>query len=282
VEVVKETGRIRDVVERARTAGRVVGLVPTMGFFHEGHLELMKRARAECDLVVVTLFVNPTQFGPAEDYEAYPRDFERDRALAEGVGVDYLFAPEAEEMYPEGFQTSVSVERLSKVMCGAARTGHFDGVATVVAKLFNIITAHKAYFGQKDAQQLLIIRRMAKDLDFPVEVVAVPTVRERGGLAMSSRNSYLSPEERSAATALYRSLEAAASLIESGEKRAGVVREEMEKVISAEPLVNLEYIAICDNIYLQPLSELSGEVLVALAARVGKARLMDNMVFNVK
>ena len=282
MEVVKETGRIRDVVERARTAGRVVGLVPTMGFFHEGHLELMKRARAECDLVVVTLFVNPTQFGPAEDYEAYPRDFERDRALAEGVGVDYLFAPEAEVMYPEGFQTSVSVERLSKVMCGAARTGHFDGVATVVAKLFNIITAHKAYFGQKDAQQLLIIRRMAKDLDFPVEVVAVPTVRERGGLAMSSRNRYLSPEERSAATALYRSLKAAASLIESGEKRAGVVREEMEKVISAEPLVNLEYIAICDNIYLQPLSVLSGEVLVALAARVGKARLMDNMVFNVK
>ena len=282
MEVVKETGRIRDVVERARTAGRVVGLVPTMGFFHEGHLELMKRARAECDLVVVTLFVNPTQFGPAEDYEAYPRDFERDRALAEGVGVDYLFAPEAEEMYPEGFQTSVSVERLSKVMCGAARTGHFDGVATVVAKLFNIITAHKAYFGQKDAQQLLIIRRMAKDLDFPVEVVAVPTVRERGGLAMSSRNRYLSPEERSAATDLYRSLEAAASLIESGEKRAEVVREEMEKVISAEPLVNLEYIAICDNIYLQPLSVLSGEVLVALAARVGKARLIDNMVFDVK
>jgi len=282
VEVVKATGRIRDIVERARTAGRVVGLVPTMGFFHEGHLELMKRARAECDLVVVTLFVNPTQFGPAEDYEAYPRDFERDRALAEGVGVDYLFAPEAEEMYPEGFQTSVSVERLSKVMCGAARTGHFDGVATVVAKLFNIITAHKAYFGQKDAQQLLIIRRMAKDLDFPVEVVAVPTVRERGGLAMSSRNRYLSPEERSAATDLYRSLEAAASLIESGEKRAEVVREEMEKVISAEPLVNLEYIAICDNIYLQPLSVLSGEVLVALAARVGKARLIDNMVFDVK
>ena len=282
MEVVKATGRIRDIVERARTAGRVVGLVPTMGFFHEGHLELMKRARAECDLVVVTLFVNPTQFGPAEDYEAYPRDFERDRALAEGVGVDYLFAPEAEEMYPEGFQTSVSVERLSKVMCGAARTGHFDGVATVVAKLFNIITAHKAYFGQKDAQQLLIIRRMAKDLDFPVEVVAVPTVRERGGLAMSSRNRYLSPEERSAATDLYRSLEAAASLIESGEKRAEVVREEMEKVISAEPLVNLEYIAICDNIYLQPLSVLSGEVLVALAARVGKARLIDNMVFDVK
>lgn len=282
MEVVKEIGSIRDVVERARTAGRVVGLVPTMGFFHEGHLELMERARAECDLVVVTLFVNPTQFGPAEDYEAYPRDFERDRALAEGVGVDYLFAPEAEEMYPEGFQTSVSVERLSKVMCGAARTGHFDGVATVVAKLFNIITAHKAYFGQKDAQQLLIIRRMAKDLDFPVEVVAVPTVREKGGLAMSSRNRYLSPEERSSATALYRSLEAAASLIESGEKRAGVVREEMEKVISAEPLVNLEYIAICDNIYLQPLSVLSGEVLVALAARVGKARLIDNMAFNVK
>jgi len=273
---------MRGLVERARAAGRVVGLVPTMGFFHEGHLEMMRRARAECDVVVVSLFVNPTQFGPAEDYDAYPRDFERDGALAEEVGVDYLFSPGAEQMYPEGFQTSVSVEEISKVMCGAIRPGHFDGVAAVVAKLFNIIPAHKAYFGQKDAQQLVIIQRMAEDLNFPLEMVAVPTVREEDGLAMSSRNSYLSQEERRAATVLYRSLETAASLIESGERNAEVIRGDMEKVISTEALVNLEYIVICDNIYLQPLSELSGEVLVALAARVGVARLIDNMVFVVE
>jgi len=273
---------MRDLVERTRAAGRLVGLVPTMGFFHEGHLELMRRARTECGVVVVTLFVNPTQFGPSEDYDAYPRDFERDSALAEAVGVDYLFSLEAEEMYPEGFQTTVSVKELSEVMCGEDRPGHFDGVATVVAKLFNIIPAHRAYFGQKDAQQLLVIRRMARDLNFPIEIIAVPTVREEDGLAMSSRNSYLSPEERLAATVLYRSLEAAASLIESGENSTGVIREEMEQVISTEPLVNLEYVTICDNIYLQPLSELSGEVLLALAARVGRARLIDNMVFDVE
>lgn len=282
MEVVRDIEGMRDLVERARAAGRLVGLVPTMGFFHEGHLELMRRARTECGVVVVTLFVNPTQFGPSEDYDAYPRDFERDSALAEAVGVDYLFSPEAEEMYPEGFKTTVSVKELSEVMCGEGRPGHFDGVATVVAKLFNIIPAHRAYFGQKDAQQLLVIRMMARDLNFPIEIIAAHTVREEDGLAMSSRNSYLSPEERLAATVLYRSLEAAASLIESGENSAGVIREEMEQVVSAEPLVNLEYVKICDNIYLQPLSELSGEVLVALAARVGRARLVDNMVFDVE
>ena len=282
MEVVRDIEGMRDLVERTRAAGRLVGLVPTMGFFHEGHLELMRRARTECGVVVVTLFVNPTQFGPSEDYDAYPRDFERDSALAEAVGVDYLFSLEAEEMYPEGFQTTVSVKELSEVMCGEDRPGHFDGVATVVAKLFNIIPAHRAYFGQKDAQQLLVIRRMARDLNFPIEIIAVPTVREEDGLAMSSRNSYLSPEERLAATVLYRSLEAAASLIESGENSTGVIREEMEQVISTEPLVNLEYVTICDNIYLQPLSELSGEVLLALAARVGRARLIDNMVFDVE
>ena len=282
MEVVRDIEGMRDLVERTRAAGRLVGLVPTMGFFHEGHLELMRRARTECGVVVVTLFVNPTQFGPSEDYDAYPRDFERDSALAEAVGVDYLFSLEAEEMYPEGFQTTVSVKELSEVMCGEDRPGHFDGVATVVAKLFNIIPAHRAYFGQKDAQQLLVIRMMARDLNFPIEIIAVPTVREEDGLAMSSRNSYLSPEERLAATVLYRSLEAAASLIESGENSTGVIREEMEQVISTEPLVNLEYVTICDNIYLQPLSELSGEVLLALAARVGRARLIDNMVFDVE
>ena len=258
-----------------------MGLVPTMGFFHRGHLELMRRAVAECDEVVVTLFVNPTQFAPGEDLADYPRDFDRDRRLAESEGVSYLFAPGPEEMYPRGFATSVEVEGLSSVMCGAGRPGHFQGVATVVAKLFNIIPAQAAYFGQKDAQQLAVIGSMARDLNFPVVIRAVPTVREDDGLAMSSRNIYLEPEEREAATALFRSLTAARELICSGERDALVIREAIGEVISAEPLVSLEYMSICGNIYLEPLSELSGEVLIALAARVGKARLIDNMVFEL-
>jgi pantoate--beta-alanine ligase len=273
---------MRRMVDRARLAGKKVGLVPTMGFFHEGHLELMRSARRECDVVVVSLFVNPTQFAADEDLDDYPRDFERDCSLAEKVGVNYIFAPEPVAMYPEGFSTHVEVEELSGVMCGCARPTHFRGVATVVAKLFNIVPADRAYFGQKDAQQLAVIRRMARDLDFAVEVVSVPTVREDDGLAMSSRNTYLSPEERAAASALYRSLGAAESAIQSGERNAGAVRTAMERVLGDEPLVRLEYIAICDNICLKPLSKLTGEVLIALAARVGKARLVDNLLIEVK
>jgi pantoate--beta-alanine ligase len=198
------------------------------------------------------------------------------------VGVDYMFAPEVEEMYPVGSTTSVEVENLSDVMCGLARPGHFRGVATVVAKLFNIVPAQRAYFGQKDAQQLVIIRKMAADLDFPVEIIAVPTVREPDGVAMSSRNTYLDPQEREQAVALCRSLQAARALVDEGERRAEVISSAMEAAVAAFPLVNLEYIAICDNIFLLPLEELSGEVLVAIAARVGRARLIDNMVLEIK
>ena len=282
MEVIREAARMRRVVERARAQGKTVGLVPTMGFFHRGHLELIRRAASECDDVVVTLFVNPTQFVPGEDFEEYPRDFERDRRLAESAGAAHMFAPGAEEMYPQGFATVVEVEGLSQVMCGAGRPGHFKGVATVVAKLFNIVPAQRAYFGQKDAQQLVIIRTMARDLDFAVEIVAVPTVREDDGLAMSSRNIYLSEDERKAATVLFRSLETAGRLVESGERDAPVIRGAIERVISEEPLVDLEYVEICDSIYLKPLSELSGEVLIALAARVGKARLIDNMLLKIE
>jgi pantoate--beta-alanine ligase len=282
MEIIKKKDEMREIVEEEKARGMTVGLVPTMGFFHEGHLALMRRARADCDVVVVSLFVNPTQFGPGEDLEAYPRDFERDRALAESVGVDYIFAPEVEEMYPAGASTFVEVEEISGVMCGRSRPGHFRGVATVVAKLFNIMPAQKAYFGQKDAQQLVVIRKMAADLDIPVEVIPVPTVRESDGLAMSSRNTYLEPEERAQAVALYRSLEAARALVEVGERRAYNVSNAMEEVISTFPLVNLEYIFICDNIFLQPLEELSGEVLVAVAARIGRARLIDNMLLTVE
>ena len=282
MEVIKKKDKMRGLVDEAKARGETVGLVPTMGFFHEGHLELMRRARAECDVVVVTLFVNPTQFGPGEDLDAYPRDFERDRALAESVGVDYIFAPEVEEMYPEGAATFVEVEELHRVMCGRTRPGHFRGVATIVSKLFNIVPAHMAYFGQKDAQQLVIIRKMAADLDFPIEIIPVPTVRESDGVAMSSRNTYLEPEEREQAIALHRSLEAARLLVEQGQRQAGKIRSPMENLISTFPLVNLEYISICDNIFLRPLEELSGEVLVAVAVRIGRARLIDNMVFKIE
>jgi pantoate--beta-alanine ligase len=282
MKVINKKDEIRGIALDARAGGRAVGLVPTMGFFHEGHLQLMRSARAECDVVVVTLFVNPTQFGAGEDLESYPRDFDRDRALAEAEGVDYLFAPAVEEMYPEGTSTSVEVEGLSAVMCGCSRPDHFRGVATVVAKLFNIVPAARAYFGQKDAQQLAVVRRMAADLDFDIEMVPVPTVREQDGLAMSSRNMYLLPEERGQAVALFRSLEEARRLVESGERGAGAVSEAMQAVLSAYPLVDLEYISICDNIFLRPLEELSGEVLVAVAARLGRARLIDNLLLDIE
>ncbi len=269
-------------MEKARASGRLVGVVPTMGYFHEGHLELMRRARVECDLVVVTLFVNPTQFAPGEDFEDYPRDFERDCAMAESVGVDCVFNPSAEEMYPEGFSTFVEVERLSDVMCGSSRGGHFRGVATVVSKLFNIVPAQKAYFGQKDGQQLAVLRRMVADLDFAVEVIVVSTVREEDGLAMSSRNTYLSPKDRMSALALIQALRRASEMIETGERSSDAIIREMEGIFARFPDVNLEYISICDNIYLKPLHELEGEVLVAVAARVGRTRLIDNMVFEIE
>jgi pantoate--beta-alanine ligase len=282
MKVIRKKKEMRLVALDARADGRAVGLVPTMGFFHEGHLQLMRRARAECDVVVVTLFVNPTQFGAGEDLESYPRNIDRDRALTEAEGVDYLFVPAVEEMYPEGSSTSVEVAGLSAVMCGCSRPDHFQGVATVVAKLFNIVPATRAYFGQKDAQQLVVIRRMAADLDFDIEIIPVPTVREQDGLAMSSRNMYLLPDERGQAVALFRSLEQARRLVESGERRAGAVSEAMQAVLSAYPLVDLEYISICDNIFLKPLDELSGEVLIAVAARLGRARLIDNVLLDVE
>jgi pantoate--beta-alanine ligase len=242
----------------------------------------MRHARPDCDIVVVTLFVNPTQFRPGEDFEAYPRDFERDCALAAAAGADYMFNPEVEEMYPDGFKTCVQVEGLSEIMCGEFRPGHFRGVATVVAKLFNIVPAQKAYFGQKDGQQLAVIRQMARDMDFPVEVVAVPTVREEDGLAKSSRNIYLGVQDRADALVLHRALVSASEMIASGERDAATVVAGMERVFATVPSVNLEYIAICDNIYLRPLDEMAGQVMIAVAARVGKARLIDNMVFEIK
>ena len=273
---------IRAIVTEADREGKVVGLVPTMGFFHEGHLELMRSARSECDLVVVSIFVNPTQFAPGEDLDSYPRDLERDTRMASTVGVDYIFHPSVEEMYQQEATTTVEVSGMSEIMCGASRPTHFRGVATIVSKLFNIVAPHKAYFGQKDAQQAAIVRRMASDLDFPVEIVLVPTVREADGLAMSSRNIYLTDEERVAATVLPRSLALVEEMVRSGERNADVVRKAVEAFIAEEPLVDLEYAVICDNIFLRPCETLEGQVLVALAARVGRARLIDNVLLEIE
>ncbi|MDD3717463.1 MAG: pantoate--beta-alanine ligase [Actinomycetota bacterium] len=281
MRIVTSIGEMRDTVRERRGAGQLVGLVPTMGFFHAGHVSLMQAAREDCAFVVVSLFVNPTQFGPGEDLAEYPRDLDRDVEMAEAAGVDCIFHPEAREMYPERFLAYVEVKEAGEVLCGASRHGHFRGVATVVAKLFNIIPAHRAYFGLKDAQQVWVIRRMVRDLDFDVEVVACPTVREEDGLAMSSRNIYLKPEERKAATVLYRSLRLAGDLVAGGERHAARVLEEMNALIAGEPLVRTEYVEAVDWETLGPAGMLRGEVLIALAARVGKARLIDNILLDV-
>ncbi|MCD6506230.1 pantoate--beta-alanine ligase [Candidatus Poribacteria bacterium] len=268
--------------ERVRLQGKRIGFVPTMGYFHEGHLTLMRRAREENDLLVVSLFVNPTQFGPNEDYERYPRDLDRDRELAEKEGVDLLFVPSVEDMYPAGYATYVEVTgTLTSVLCGARRPGHFRGVTTVVAKLFNIVKPHRAYFGEKDAQQLRVIKRMAKDLNFDVEIISVPTVRESDGLAMSSRNEYLSPEERKAALVLWRSLNLARSLAEAGERKADRIISEMRRLIESEPLAKIDYVEIVDSETLEKVDRIEGEVLVALAVFIGTTRLIDNMIISV-
>jgi len=281
MQVAKTVREVRAWMKLARVDGKTVGFVPTMGYFHEGHLNLMRRAKAECDLCVVSLFVNPTQFGPSEDFQRYPRDFARDAAMAESVGVDLLFAPEVEEMYPEGYQTYVEVTEITRRLEGAARPGHFRGVATVCTKLFNIVQADRAYFGKKDYQQLKVIQRMVRDLNIPIDIVPCETVREPDGLAMSSRNVYLKPDERRAATVLYRALCVGRDAILAGERNGKRVQELVETVIASEPLVKPEYVDVADAESLDPLEELRGEVLISLAARVGVARLIDNVTVTV-
>jgi pantoate--beta-alanine ligase len=255
-----------------------VGLVPTMGYLHEGHLSLVRRARADNEHVVATIFVNPTQFGPQEDYQRDPRDPERDLRLLEQEGTDVVFMPGVEEMYPQGFDTWVEVgESLTGRLEGVFRPGHLRGVTTVVAKLFNVVQAQRAYFGQKDGQQLAVIRRMAADLHMDVEVVAVPTVREPDGLAMSSRNAYLSPEERRAATVLWRSLCRARELFDGGERRAEVIRWEMGDVLASEPLARVDYVSVADAQTLAELETLDSPAMVSLAVRIGSTRLIDNV-----
>ena len=256
-----------------------VGLVPTMGYLHEGHLSLIRRAREECEHVVVTIFVNPTQFGPREDLSRYPRDLDRDMKLIEAY-TDLLWTPTAEMMYPQGYQTWVEVEAMTRPLEGAMRPGHFRGVTTVVAKLFNAVQPHKAYFGQKDAQQAAVLRQMVRDLNFPLEMVICPTAREPDGLAMSSRNVYLDPEQRKAATVLYRSLSAAKELYESGERDAEKVRAKMKEVLASEPLAEPQYVSCADYDTLQELDEIHGKALLSMAVFFGKTRLIDNFVLG--
>lgn len=257
-----------------------VGLVPTMGYLHEGHLSLVAQAKAENQHVIVSIFVNPTQFGANEDLSKYPRDLERDLSLLRPFGVDVVWMPTAEMMYPPGYQTWVEVEALTKGLEGAMRPGHFRGVATVVAKLFNATQPHKAYFGQKDAQQAAVIRRMAADLNFPLEVVVCPTLREADGLAMSSRNKYLNEAERKAATVLFRALSAAKNLYEGGERDAEKLRAKMKEVLTAEPLTQMQYVSCADYDALEEVDVVTGKALISMAVFLGKTRLIDNFVLG--
>ncbi|MDN5326307.1 MAG: pantoate--beta-alanine ligase [Moorella sp. (in: firmicutes)] len=281
MELLPTIAAVRNYVAAARHRGLTIGLVPTMGYLHEGHLSLARAARQQNDVVIMSIFVNPTQFGPNEDFARYPRDLERDRELAAGAGVDAVFAPAVAEMYPAGYATYVQVEGLTEVLCGASRPGHFRGVTTVVSKLFNIVQPDRAYFGQKDYQQALVIKKMVRDLNFPVEIITIPTVREADGLALSSRNKYLTPEQRRSALSLHRALNLGSELIKAGEREAAAVRRAMEKEITAWPETRIDYIAISDAGTLKPLERIAGRVLLALAVWVGNTRLIDNEVLEV-
>ncbi|WP_022847160.1 MULTISPECIES: pantoate--beta-alanine ligase [unclassified Desulfurobacterium] len=276
VRTVKE---MKGIAEAFKRAGKSIGFVPTMGYLHEGHLSLVRRARKENDIVVMSIFVNPTQFGPNEDFEKYPRDEKRDSKLAEREGVDILFLPAVEELYPEPYRTYVEVSEITEVLCGARRPGHFRGVTTIVTKLFNIVKPDRAYFGKKDFQQYKVIKQMVKDLNMDVEVVGCPIVRENDGLAMSSRNIYLSLEERESALSLYNALKLAKELIEKGERRAPRIKEQMEKFILSHPNVKkIDYIEIVDQDNFKDVEFIKEGNLIALAVFVGDTRLIDNWV----
>jgi pantoate--beta-alanine ligase len=280
MQILRTIDEVRQWTGAQRAAGRAIHFVPTMGYFHEGHLSLMRRAQADGGAVIVSVFVNPLQFGAGEDLERYPRDFERDRQMAESVGVEAIFYPEVSEMYPAGYQTEVRVQELSKPLCGKSRPGHFEGVATVVLKLFNIVSPDRAYFGMKDYQQLRVIQQMVRDLNLPIESVPCPIVREPDGLAMSSRNVYLTPEERAAATVLPRSLQWAQACVESGEREVIRLREGIYQRIGAEPLARIDYVEVVDAESLQPVERIERPTLMAVAVSFGKARLIDNCVVS--
>lgn len=279
MQVTKTVEETRTLVKGWRKEGKTIGLVPTMGFLHEGHASLIKRCREENDIVVVSDFVNPTQFGPNEDLEAYPRDFGRDSALCESMGADLIFNPEPEEMYHDPC-AYVSINTLSATLCGKTRPIHFQGVCTVVSKLFHIVAPDRAYFGQKDAQQLAIIRKMVSDLNFDIEIVGCPIIREEDGLAKSSRNTYLNGEERKAALCLSKAVKKGQEVIETG-CAAETVLKEMRAIIEAEPLARIDYVSMVDALTMQPVEKVEKDVLIAMAVYIGKTRLIDNFSYEV-
>ncbi len=279
--ITRTIAETRTAIASARAQGKRIGFVPTMGYLHEGHLKLIDIAKEYSDFVVVSIFVNPTQFGPQEDFAAYPRDFERDRRLCGARGADLIFAPEVSEMYPERSLITFQIEKLSDRLCGTRRPGHFHGVVLVVSKLFNIVQPDVAVFGQKDAQQLIIIKRLVEDLNFPVKIISALTVRERDGLALSSRNVYLTPKQRAQSTVLFRSLQRARDLISAGERDPQSVIAEMEGLIKLASEAQIDYIEIVGVRDLQPVEKIEGRILIALAVYFGKARLIDNIVLEV-
>jgi pantoate--beta-alanine ligase len=280
MQIIERISEMQRWSEAERRQGRRIALVPTMGALHEGHLRLVHDGKMRGDQVVVSLFVNPAQFAPHEDFAGYPRDFERDRRLLDAEGVDVLFHPAVQEMYPEGFDTGIEIRELSAPLCGAVRPGHFRGVATVVAKLFNIVRPHVAIFGCKDYQQLQVIRRLARDFNFDIEIIGHPTVREVDGLALSSRNAYLNSEERKAALCLYRSLRHAEEMVRCGERRGAAIVAGARAEIAREALARVDYVSLCDPESLQEIEQVQGAALLALAVRIGKARLIDNMILK--
>jgi pantoate--beta-alanine ligase len=281
MKIIESAKKMQALSESLRNQGKIVTFVPTMGYFHEGHLDLMREGRKRGDCLVISIYVNPTQFGPHEDFEQYPRDLERDRTMAEGVGVDMIFYPPTAEMYPPYYQTYVTVENVTNNLCGLSRPGHFRGVATICAKLFNLVKPHIAVFGKKDFQQLVTIRRMVQDLNMDLEVIGMPTTREQDGLAMSSRNIYLTPpDERLSALSLSRSLKLAKGLYEQGERDAVKMVGEVRKHIESHSHTTIDYVQICDTTTMKDVVLLDGESVLAMAVRVGKTRLIDNYVFG--
>ena len=282
IKVVKTVAEVREIVAGWRKNNETVGLVPTMGFLHQGHQSLIKKSVENNDRTVVSVFVNPIQFGPNEDLEAYPRDLERDSALCEETGADLIFNPEPSEMYKDGFVSFVDMNGLTNHLCGLSRPVHFRGVCTVVTKLFNIVCPDRAYFGQKDAQQLAVIKRMVKDLNMPLEIVGCPIVREDDGLAMSSRNTYMNAEERKAALILSQSIKLGQKLVEDGERDASVVRNKMIELLSSEPMAEVEYVNVVNNLTMEDIDVIEGDILVAIAVKIdNKVRLIDNFMMEV-
>jgi pantoate--beta-alanine ligase len=280
MKVITSIKEMQKEAEALRKTGRIIGFVPTMGYLHEGHLSLIRIARKKADVVVLSIYVNPSQFGPHEDLETYPRDFEKDELLAKQEKVDIIFYPSDKEMYPKGYLTYVHVEEITKTLCGTSRPGHFRGVTTICSKLFHAVKPHFAVFGQKDAQQTVVIQRMIKDLNFDMEILVGPIIREQDGLAMSSRNAYLSEDERESALALYRSLRLAEDLLNNGEIKTAVIIKKMQKLIEEKPYTQIDYISIVDTVNLKALAEIKKSALIAMAVFVGKTRLIDNVIVS--